>query len=377
MEISEVMDKNKSYSRMIVFMIIKTFLIVMVLLAAGVASYFVTMKYYEVAGEKNGEEVILDIVGDVTADKISRNIIYSVENDTEKINAIVIEILNTETGNLDYLTIPVESEITISNDTYQRMCAAGADAPQIVRLESMNEYFEDDRAYEYGILILEDSLKIDIGYYTKMEKSVFDSIFVMSDTLGCYQLTDNIISEASGYLENDDAEGMIKSWFEKFTSNINLKTKLKYAETYAAVNPEFVYYNVVPGKSTGDIYEIDLKDAKQQYKTLLSSPAYTVSQADAIAILSVGKNIKVLNGSGVEGIATATKEMLVEEELNVVKIADNPEVIEKTLICVSKEGMGIDLLHFFNGAEIKVEQLDEGIDIMIIVGSNDSDIINR
>ncbi|MBE5928930.1 MAG: LytR family transcriptional regulator [Lachnospiraceae bacterium] len=371
------MDKNKSYSRMIVFMIIKTFLIVMVLLAAGVASYFVTMKYYEVAGEKNGEEVILDIVGDVTADKISRNIIYSVENDTEKINAIVIEILNTETGNLDYLTIPVESEITISNDTYQRMCAAGADAPQIVRLESMNEYFEDDRAYEYGILILEDSLKIDIGYYTKMEKSVFDSIFVMSDTLGCYQLTDNIISEASGYLENDDAEGMIKSWFEKFTSNINLKTKLKYAETYAAVNPEFVYYNVVPGKSTGDIYEIDLKDAKQQYKTLLSSPAYTVSQADAIAILSVGKNIKVLNGSGVEGIATATKEMLVEEELNVVKIADNPEVIEKTLICVSKEGMGIDLLHFFNGAEIKVEQLDEGIDIMIIVGSNDSDIINR
>jgi len=39
--------------------------------------------------------------------------------------------------------------------------------------------------------------------------------------------------------------------------------------------------------------------------------------------------------------------------------------------------MGIDLLHFFNGAEIKVEQLDEGIDIMIIVGSNDSDIINR
>lgn len=376
MEKSEVME-NKGYSRMIVFMILKTFLVVMVLVAAGVVSYFVTLKYYEIADEKNGKDAVLDIVGDVTADEISRNIIYSVDNDKGKIKAIVIEILNTKTGNLDYLTIPVESEITISNDTYQRMCAAGVDAPQIVRLEKISKYFDDDRAYEYGILILEDSLGIDIGYYTKMESSVFDSVFVMSETLGCYQLTDAVKNEAAGYTQADEIEGMIKTWYDKFESNLKVKTKLKYAETYFNVDPQFIYYNVVPGESVGDIYEIDVKEAKKQYKTLLSSPAYTVSQEDAIAILSIDKNIKVLNGSGVEGIAAAAKSMLAEEGLNVVKIADNPEVIEQTIIRVSKEGMGVDLLHFFNDAQIEVGELDEGIDIIIIVGSNDSEIINR
>ena len=257
------------------------------------------------------------------------------------------------------------------------MCAAGVDAPQIVRLEKISKYFDDDRAYEYGILILEDSLGIDIGYYTKMESSVFDSVFVMSETLGCYQLTDAVKNEAAGYTQADEIEGMIKTWYDKFESNLKVKTKLKYAETYFNVDPQFIYYNVVPGESVGDIYEIDVKEAKKQYKTLLSSPAYTVSQEDAIAILSIDKNIKVLNGSGVEGIAAAAKSMLAEEGLNVVKIADNPEVIEQTIIRVSKEGMGVDLLHFFNDAQIEVGELDEGIDIIIIVGSNDSEIINR
>ena len=64
MEKSEVME-NKGYSRMIVFMILKTFLVVMVLVAAGVVSYFVTLKYYEIADEKNGKDAVLDIVGDV------------------------------------------------------------------------------------------------------------------------------------------------------------------------------------------------------------------------------------------------------------------------------------------------------------------------
>ncbi len=377
MENNLTMDKKNSYSRMIIVMILRTFFVVMVLLAAGVASYFVTTKYYEITDEKEGADAVLDIVGDVTADEISRNIIYSVESGTDKIRAIVIEILNTQTGNLDYLTIPVESEITISNEIYQRMCAAGADAPQIVRLEKLNDYFEDDRAYEYGILLLEDALGIDIGYYTMMECSVFDSAFIMSEALGCYQLTDTIITEASGYSQNNSLDSMIKSWYDRFDSNLKIKTKLKYTETYMAVNPEFIYYNVVPGESVGNVYEIDVNEAKKQYKTLLSSPKYTVSQTDAIAVLSVDKNIKVLNGSGVEGIAAAAKSMLAEEGLNVVKIADNPEVIEDTLICVSKEGMGTDLLHLFNNAQVKVEELEEGIDIMIIVGSNDSDIINR
>lgn len=56
---------------------------------------------------------------------------------------------------MDFVTIPAESQITVSNEIYKRMCAAGADAPQIITLSLLNDYFGDDTAYEYGILLLE------------------------------------------------------------------------------------------------------------------------------------------------------------------------------------------------------------------------------
>lgn len=139
---------------------------------------------------------MLDIVGDVTADAVSRNIIYSYDPATKIIDAIVIEILNTESGNLDFVTIPAESQITVSNEIYKRMCAAGADAPQIITLSLLNDYFGDDTAYEYGILLLEDYMGIDIGYYTSMENSVFNSMFTQSEETGCFRPSDQLVTEA-------------------------------------------------------------------------------------------------------------------------------------------------------------------------------------
>lgn len=44
----------------------------------------------------------------------------------------------------------------------------------------------------------------------------------------------------------------------------------------------------------------------------------------------------MLNGSGTEGIAAAVKAILEDSGMTVVKIADNPEVIENTIIYVAK-----------------------------------------
>ena len=40
------------------------------------------------------------------------------------------------------------------------------------------------------------------------------------------------------------------------------------------------------------------------------------------------------------------------------------------------DGMGTDLLYHFDNAQIEVKELDEGIDIMVIVGSADKELIN-
>lgn len=370
------MKKKKSVGRIIVVMFLRSFFVVMILLAAGICSYMLTMKYYEVSDDNTDKDAVLDIVGDVTADAVSRNIIYSYDPATKIIDAIVIEILNTESGNLDFVTIPAESQITVSNEIYKRMCAAGADAPQIITLSLLNDYFGDDTAYEYGILLLEDYMGIDIGYYTSMENSVFNSMFTQSEETGCFRPSDQLVTEVQSAVQSDGLESFIKTKYASLTSNLKVKNKLKYIETYSKVNPAFIYTNVVPGAATGGNYIIDAEAANVQYQTILSQPAYKVPQSDAANVSSKGKNIKVLNGSGTEGIAAAVKAILEDSGMTVVKIADNPEVIENTIIYVAEDGMGTDLLYHFDNAQIEVKELDEGIDIMVIVGSADKELIN-
>ena len=99
-------------------------------------------------------------VGDVTADAVSRNLIYCVDEETSKIKTMVIEVLNTETGNLDFITIPAHLQFAINNDVYQRLYEAGIDVPQIIKMSNLNEYFNNDTSYEYGMLLLEDYFDI-------------------------------------------------------------------------------------------------------------------------------------------------------------------------------------------------------------------------
>lgn len=371
------MKKKNSIGKIILVMFLRSFFTVVLLLIVAMGSYGLTMKYYEVTADESDKNNMLDIVGDVTADEISRNIIYSFNPENAEIDAIVIEVLNETTGNLDFITIPANTQFTIGSEVYKRMCAAGADAPQIMKLSLLNSYFSDNTSYEYGILLLEDYLGIDIGYYTAVETSVFQGWFNKDADTGLYTPSDALINEAQQYIANNDMSGFIKSKYESLVSNLKVKSKLKYADTYAAVNPAYIYCHMIPGKPDMEEYLISVKKARQQYETILSDVTHKSEQVNDVTIPSAGKNIKVLNGSGTEGIATATKSMLEKDGMTVVKIADNSEIIENTIIYVAKEGMGRDLKHYFNGAEIVQGQLDEGIDILIIVGSADSGILNN
>lgn len=368
---------KKSVGRMVFLLILKTFFVIVLLAAAAVASYIFTMKYYEVSDAGQKDDIVLDIVGDVTADEVSRNIIYSVDSETRKVKAMVIEVLNTHTNNLDYLTIPVESEFIISNEVYQRMCAAGVDAPQIIRMESINDYFDNDRAYEYGILILEDCLGIDIGYYTAFDSSEFDRIFNISETSGAYEISPTILTEANQYKTDDDIDGMIKDKCENALSNLKVKNRTKYAQAYSNVVPELIYYHVITGEMSADVYNIDAQDAYAQYQTILSASVHDTPQSQAAMISSEGKKITVLNGTGVAGLAAATEKLLNSQGMTVSKISDNPQKVQRTQIYVKEDGMGQDLLYNFKNPELAVKKLDKGVDILIIVGLDDTDILNR
>lgn len=368
------MAKKKSVGLKIFVTVMKSFCVVILMMLVGIASYKFTMKYYEVYADEEKGSNIIDIVGDITADEVSRNIIYSVDTASSKIEAVVIEVLNTMTGNLDYITLPDNFQMEINNDIYQRLYAAGVDVPQVMRISQLNKYFADDTSYEYGILLLENSLGIDIGYYTAMPSDMFRSVFAMDSSTGCYKLTDTVIAEAASVADVNAMEKFIKDKCEGYTTNIKVKSKIKYAECYKNVNPELIYYHVFPGQETDGAFTVDTKETKTLYSQILGDAKHEVAQTEVKNISSKDKKIKVLNGSGGDGIAAKVKGILEKDGYKVSKIADNPEIIDNTVIRVSEDGMGKDIKTYFDGASIEVAELEEGIDIIVIVGKADAGI---
>ena len=91
-------------------------------------------------------------------------------------------------------------------------------------------------------------------------------------------------------------------------------------------------------------------------------------------ISSKGKSIVVLNGSGGDGIAAKVKGILEKDGYSVSKIADNSELIDNTVIRVREDGMGKDIKTYFKEASIEVSDMEDGVDIVIIVGKMDADI---
>jgi len=368
------MAKKKSIGMKIFTTVFKSFMIVILMMVVGIASYNFTMKYYEVKSENEDNNDVLDIVGDVTAGEVSRNLIYSVNTEDSTVEAMVIEILNTLTGNLDYITIPIEYQITIDNEMYQRLYSAGVDVPQVMKMSQLNKFFEDETSYEYGIILLEKALGIEIGYYTAIPSDEFDEIFEKEQAKGLFRLKDTIISEASSLADADAMEAFITKKCENYTTNIKIKSKIKYAESYKNVQAEYIYYYVVPGEMAGGVFEADAKKAKKLFVQINDDTAHTIAQKTEEEMSSVGKNIKVLNGSGGDGIAAKVKGILEKDGYSVTKIADNPQLIENTIIQVSEEGMGKDIKTYFNNATIEVTAPEEGFDIVVIVGKSDMEI---
>jgi LCP family protein required for cell wall assembly len=93
-------------------------------------------------------------------------------------------------------------------------------------------------------------------------------------------------------------------------------------------------------------------------------------------ISSKGLKIEVLNSAKLNGLASRTKEKLVSDGFTISKIGNyNAEILEKTKIIIPNEGMGEDLSEYFKNAviELNAEALPEGVDIRIIIGTNDRD----
>ena len=356
---------------------------------------------------------IEDIIEDAQTDEISKNLIYVTDED--RITNMMLEICNTKTNNMDYITVPVRTEYTIPATMYQKLCTVNQEIPQIVRMGRLKSYFSNSEdAYGYGELIVEKMLGIKISYYTVLDQETYDSHYTKKMTKVRFRqdtdqatatpgpdgvvpssqtkrVNERISVASSTYIKqlkdiSGDQEKIaenIKQQYERVESNLTVYNKIGYIECYEKMNVDYFHYWGVPGTFNNKVFTVDTKAAKDFITKLAdSTESYSEPQQGLQAASSAngrkvksskGLSIIVLNGSRINGLAAATQTELTTAGFTVKEIGDyTEETLTQTRIIVKQKGLGNDLAGYFNNPEVVTGEVREGFDIEIILGTADA-----
>lgn len=407
--------------------LLKSFLVIVSVLAVGVISYKISYQVLSQMvedGKIDPTDIKIETQIDVAkTDEISKNLIYVVD-EKQNITHLMLEICNTNTCNMDYVTIPVKTDYIIPTKMYQKLCVVDEEIPQIIRMTKLRKYFanlSDEDAYGYAELIMERLLGIDISYFTVISEDVYESHYeeksmtttyekvtgrrdssseeateepeeVQSDSQESYRgsVTMDVSVASKTYLNQMAAIAADKKKIvdyiedqydqkDKVMSNLTVTNKIGYVPTYEKMDAKLYHYWGVPGSFSGQVFTIDEASAAAFLKQLEdNTESYTDAQkvgkgGKKKAISAKGKKIIVLNGSKITGLAAAKQQELINAGFTVPEVGDyTKEILTHTRIVVAKEGMGQDLAAYFKDPEIVVGSVRKGYKIEIILGTADA-----
>ncbi len=362
-----------------IFMItfLKALGIIVMLLAIGIASYFLTMLFHR-ATERVERSTKYEHVIEVNPSSESSNLIYSVDSDTKEVKAIVLELFDQETGNLDYVTIPNKTQIALSSQDYQKYLEVSSLLPQIVTMRDINEYFSGDVAYEYGILFLQSELDVEIGYFTAMENVEFNKRFVKKDN--AFVPRDEYLDIVAENKDEKNMEDFIEKEWDVVISDITLSQKQQYAEGFLKVNRDYIYAHrayaeEIKGKAT-----LDAKKTTQMIKKIWENGPRTEKQSTVGGSGNTSKlkkirtkTIQITNGSRINGLAASFQTKLTADGLNVLGVGDfGGEIQQQTVIYAKKKSWAKCLKGYFKNPRIEqAPALTNGADIEIVLGLDD------
>lgn len=356
---------------------LKTMGIILLLISVGVGSYFLTMLYFKTT-ERDERSTKYEHVIDVNPGSESSNLIYSVDSDTKNIKAIVLELFDKETGNLDYVTFPTKTQIPLSQSKYKEYLEISNQVPQIVTLSDINEYFSGDVAYEYGILFLQEQLKVDINYFTAMDSVEFGKRFEKKD--GAYKPSKEYLELVGQNKDESAMKDFIEKEWDYVISDITLAQKKTYVPGFLKVNQKYIYAHRAYAEEMKGKATLDPEKTKKMIDQIWESPARTKKQqsVDGTAAKTglekiKSRSIQITNGSRINGLAASFKEKLEAQGLYVMGVGDfSGEIQKRTIIYARKKRWGRYLKSFFKNPIVEqAPALTGGADIEIVLGTDE------
>jgi hypothetical protein len=286
--------RNKGKST--VSKILKYVIIILFLLTAGICGYAFTIYYFSdpdadilVANQIQQEQ---EPITKASIDDISKNLIYGYDTKTGEINNIILEIYHCKKKQLTYITIPTRTQFTMSDTLYRKLVPVYPSIPQVIKLSAISKYLDDDTRFDYGVLILEDLLRIDISYYTAIPQEIFDEIFTMDEITRSKDVA--IDDEQS---ENDDNKEMvhaavfktsykkkmgklktkedlsnyIEELYSEITSNLSFHDKMNYLDSYCRTSIDNVSFDLIRGDDRNSAFVVNTTLVEMQLAQLTTA----------------------------------------------------------------------------------------------------------
>jgi hypothetical protein len=263
---------------------------------AGAGSYWAVMHFWDIPiaePEEKGpsQQQKEEPITKAALDDVSKNLIFRVQEETGEINGILLEIFHCGEKRMQYITIPIRTQYTMSETLYRKLVLVRPTIPQIIKLSNITKYFDKDTVYDYGVLIMEDLLGIDISYYTVIPESIYTTIFETheitednkksSEKLSqekeagiSYEVfSDKYIKFLKSFQTAEDVYDYIAELYPHLQSNLPLNGKMNYLESYCKTPLSRVSFALINGVNKNNAYYIEAALAKQQIESYIAQNA--------------------------------------------------------------------------------------------------------
>jgi len=262
---------KKSAGKIFTVQFIKSLFFIVLFIGIIIFCYRAIMQYYGIndtddtstispIDNKQSTKLIASI------DDISKHLIFSVDEDTGAIKKLVLEIFNCETHRMVFITIPIKTQFTLSDSLYHDLILVKPSIPQFLKISAISSYFPKEAMYEYGVLMIEDLLNIQISYYSVVPESLYETVFE-TDPMG-EVFSDNFIEFLHTITTEDDLRNYLENIYTLISSNLSLEDKFNYIESY--LSDVSISFEVIAGEDSNSAYLVDELMAAKQIEDYVS-----------------------------------------------------------------------------------------------------------
>lgn len=278
---------RKSAGRMFIRGLLKSLLFFLFFALISIAVYKLVMHLYGIENER-----VIDVIPPVkkqtiiteaSIDEVSKHLIYCVNEDTGDIEKLILEIYDCERLMLYYITIPIKTQLTLSDALHKELVLVKPSIPGYLKLSAITGYLPEETVYEYGVLMIEELLDIEISYYTVVPQSIYDQVFEtellkskansqegLESTYPREVFSDEFLEHLHTINTETELRNYIEELYTKIKSNLSLKDKLNYVESYINTPGRNIRFEVIAGEDSNSAYIIDEALASRQLKSYLN-----------------------------------------------------------------------------------------------------------